>query len=62
MFEIGAEGSNAHFDPGAATPFVDIREKLTLAQAIVDTVRDPRGCNDQMTDGSHLWTPLASMR
>jgi hypothetical protein len=46
----------------SATPFVDIRERLTLAQAIVDTVRDPRSSNDQMTDGSHLWPLLASVR
>jgi hypothetical protein len=48
--------------PSRATPFVDIRERLTLAQAIVDTVRDPRSSNDQMTDGSHLWPLLASVR
>jgi hypothetical protein len=27
--------------PSKAVPFVDIRDGLTLAQAIVDTVRDP---------------------
>jgi len=27
--------------PSKAVPFVDVRDGLTLAQAIVDTVRDP---------------------
>jgi hypothetical protein len=52
----------ARSTPSRATPFVDIRERLTLAQAIVDTVRDPRSSNDQMTDGSHLWPLLANVR
>jgi chemotaxis protein methyltransferase CheR len=33
--------------PSKATPFVDIRDGLTLAQAIVDTVRDPLVVLDQ---------------
>ncbi|MGA8822107.1 MAG: histidine kinase dimerization/phosphoacceptor domain -containing protein, partial [Pseudolabrys sp.] len=33
--------------PAKATPFVDIRDGLTLAQAIVDTVRDPLVVLDQ---------------
>jgi two-component sensor histidine kinase len=33
--------------PSKATPFVDVRDGLTLAQAIVDTVRDPLVVLDQ---------------
>jgi len=42
-----AKGSYAHFAPGESHTFVDIRDGLTLAQAIVDTVRDPLVVLDQ---------------